>query len=93
MLTLCYVRYNTIIQKHHGSTVGMTKRVNTAEKVLEAVPMDCDDDQRYDDPDEHVMECSDYEFSDFELEEDNFDTTKLPFPHHQLYCLKILLMQ
>jgi hypothetical protein len=39
----------------------MTKRLYTAEKVLE----DLDDDQDYDDPNEPVMEGSDDEFSDF----------------------------
>ena len=37
----------------------MTKRLYTAEKVLEAVLDDVDDDQDYDDPDEPVMEGSD----------------------------------
>jgi hypothetical protein len=44
----------------------MTKRLYTAEKVLEAVLEDLDDDQDYDDPDEPVMEGSDDEFSDLE---------------------------
>ena len=39
----------------------MTKRLYTAEKVLEAVLEDVDDD-----PDEPVMEGSDDEFSDLE---------------------------
>ena len=48
----------------------MTKRLYTAEKVLEAVLEDVDDDQDYDDPDEPVMEGSDDEFSDLELNDD-----------------------
>ena len=46
----------------------MTKRLYTAEKVLEAVLEDVDDDQDYDDPDEPVMEGSDDEFSNLELD-------------------------
>jgi hypothetical protein len=49
----------------------MTKWLYTAEKVLEAVLEDPDDDQDYDDPDEPVMEGSDEEFS--ELNEDDGD--------------------
>ena len=49
----------------------MTKRLYTAEKVLEVVLEDVDDDQDYDDPDELVMEGSDDEFSDLKLDEDD----------------------
>ena len=55
----------------------MTKRLYTAEKVLGAVLTDVDDDQDYDDPDELVMDGSDDEFSDLELEDD-FDSDQLP---------------
>ena len=51
----------------------MTKRLYTAENVLEAVPEDLDDD-----PDELVMEGSDSEFSDFKLEEDDADVGLRP---------------
>ena len=65
----------------------MTKRLYTAEKVLEAVLADVDDDQDqdYDDPDEPVMEGSDDEFSDLELDEDadlDQPPPTLPFCHH-----------
>ena len=56
----------------------MTKRLYTAEKVLEAVLEDVDDDQDYDDPDEPVMEGSDDEFSDLELDEDDADLDQVP---------------
>ena len=56
----------------------MTKRLYTAEKVLEAVLEDLDDDQDYDDPDEPVMEGSDDEFSDLELDEDDADLDQAP---------------
>ena len=56
----------------------MTKRLYTAEKVLEAVLEDVDDDQDYDDPDEPVMEGSDDEFSDLELDEDDADLDQAP---------------
>jgi hypothetical protein len=39
---------------------------------------DLDDDQDYDDPDELVMEGSDEEFSDLELDEDDADLDQLP---------------
>ena len=48
----------------------LTKRLYTAENVLEAVLEDVDDDD-YDDPDEPVMEGSHDEFSDLELDEDD----------------------
>ena len=51
----------------------MTKRLYTAEKVLEAVLEDVDDD-----PDEPVMEGSDDEFSDLELDEDDADLDQAP---------------
>ena len=70
----------------------MTKRLYTAEKVLEAVLEDMDDDQDYDDPDEPVMEGSDDEFSDLELDEEETDAdVDLPPPSsccppaHQLH--------
>ena len=56
----------------------MTKRLYTAEKVLEAVLEDVDDDQDYDDPDEPVMEGSDDEFSNLELDEDDADLDQAP---------------
>ena len=56
----------------------MTKRLYTAEKVLEAVLEDVDDDQDYDDPDEPVMEGSDDEFSDLELDENDADLDQAP---------------
>ena len=56
----------------------MTKRLYTAEKVLEAVLEDVDDDQDYDDPDEPVMEGSDDEFSDLELDDDDADLDQAP---------------
>ena len=63
----------------------MTKRLYTAEKVLEAVLEDVEDDQDYDDPDEPVMEGSDDEFSDLELDEDDTDAdVDLPPPRSPL---------
>ena len=63
----------------------MTKRLDTAEKVLEAVLEDVDDDQDYDDPDEPVMEGSDDEFSDLELDEADTDAdVDLPPPRSPL---------
>ena len=63
----------------------MTKRLYTAEKVLKAVLEDVDDDQDYDDPDEPVMEGSDDEFSDLELDEDDTDAdVDLPPPRSPL---------
>ena len=56
----------------------MTKRLYTAEKVLEAVLEDLDDDQDYDDPNEPVMEGSDDEFSDLELDDDDADVDLPP---------------
>ena len=56
----------------------MTKRLYTAEKVLEAVLEDVDDDQDYDDPDEPVMEGSNDEFSYLELDEDDADLNQAP---------------
>ena len=56
----------------------MTKRLYTAEKLLEAVLEDVDDDQEYDDPDEPVMEGSDDEFSNLELDGDDADLDQPP---------------
>ena len=61
----------------------MTKRLYTAEKVLEAVLEDVDDDQDYD-PDEPVMEGSDNEFSDLELDDDTATDVDLPPPRSPL---------
>ena len=52
----------------------MTKRLYTAERVLE----DLDDDQDYDDPNEPLMEGSDDEFSDLELDDDDADVDLPP---------------
>ena len=46
----------------------MTKRLFTAENILEAD----DDDLEYDDPGELMMKGSDYEFSDLEVDDDNY---------------------
>ena len=64
----------------------MTK-LYTAKKVLEAVLEDVNDDQDYDDPDEPVMEGSDEEFSDLELNEDDPDLTIVYYSNTYLdYC-------
>ena len=54
----------------------MTKRLYTMENVLEAVLEDMDDDCK--DPYEPVMEASDDEFSDLELDEDDTDIDLSP---------------
>ena len=51
----------------------MTKRLYTAEKVLEAVLEDVDDD-----PDELVMEGSDDKFSNLEVDEGDADLNQAP---------------
>ena len=48
----------------------MTKRLLTTDKVLETLLDSDDDDQDYDDPDEPIMEGSDDEFSDLELDDE-----------------------
>ena len=55
----------------------MTKRLHTAEKVLEVVLEDCKDDQDYNDQTNWPWKGSDNKFSDFELEDD-FDTEQVP---------------
>lgn len=50
----------------------MSKRLYTADTVLEAVLADEDDDQDYDDPLEPIMEGSDDEFFDLELDEEDY---------------------
>ena len=50
----------------------MTKRLHlTAEEVLDNVFLDDDDD--FDDPDEPVMEGSDDEFSDLDIDDNDYD--------------------
>ena len=69
LCTLQYYHVKTLIAylwTNSRSAKTMTKRLYTADKVL----ADVDDDQDYDDPDEPVMEGSDDEFSDLELDKD-----------------------